>query len=178
MSVRTLIPRFGHGDMVVHDDDFIVAGCGDDLDWLSQKLNEKLELVPKARLGPGYDSEATVLNRCVVDDDSGQSWQWQNSDSSRRVHRRAQAAPSRVHNLTMKKWSLTDRKPTTACQQDWAYLAADQPDIVFARKECIRAVGKATRANLTRLKRIGRYLLHAPRAVCCGSSRCRPKRAS
>ena len=37
--------------MVVHDDDLIVAGDGDDLDWLSQKLNEKLELVQKARLG-------------------------------------------------------------------------------------------------------------------------------
>ena len=41
--------------MVVHGDDFIVAGCGDDVDWLSQKLNEKLELVQNARLGPGYD---------------------------------------------------------------------------------------------------------------------------
>ena len=29
-------------DMVVHGDDFIVAGDGDDLDWLFQKLNEKL----------------------------------------------------------------------------------------------------------------------------------------
>ena len=46
-----------------------------------------------------------------------------------------------------------------------AYLAADRPDIAFACKEYRRAVGKATRADLTRLKRIGRYLLHAPRAV-------------
>ena len=51
--------------MVVHGDDFIISGDGDDLDWLSQKLNEKLELVQKARLGPGYDNEATVLNRRV-----------------------------------------------------------------------------------------------------------------
>ena len=62
--------RFGHAlrdwDMVVHGDDFIVAGCAGDLDWLSQKLDEKLELVQKAKLGPGYDSEVTVLNRCVV----------------------------------------------------------------------------------------------------------------
>ena len=61
--------------MVVHGDDFIVAGCGDDLDWLSQTLNEKLELVQKARLGPGYDSEATVLNRCVMHKDSGLTWE-------------------------------------------------------------------------------------------------------
>ena len=52
--------------MVVHGDDFVVAGCGEDLDGLSQKLNETLELMQKARLGPGYDIEATVLNRCVV----------------------------------------------------------------------------------------------------------------
>ena len=47
-----------------------------------------------------------------------------------------------------------------------SYLATDRPDIAFACKECSRAVGKATRADLTRLKRIGRCpLLHAPRAV-------------
>ena len=48
---------FGHStrdlDMFVHQKDFIVAGDGDDLDWISQKLNETLELVQKARLGPG-----------------------------------------------------------------------------------------------------------------------------
>ena len=52
--------------MVVHGDDFIVAGDGDDLDCLSPKLNEKLELLQKARLGPGYDSEATVEPLCNV----------------------------------------------------------------------------------------------------------------
>ena len=62
-------------DMVVHGDGFIVAGCGDDLDRLSQKLIGKLELVQKARLGPGYDSEATVLNRCVLYNDSGLTWE-------------------------------------------------------------------------------------------------------
>ena len=61
--------------MVLHGDDFIFAGCGDDLDWLSQKLNEKLELVQKARLGPGYDSGATVLKRCVTYNDSGLTWE-------------------------------------------------------------------------------------------------------
>ena len=42
---------------------------------LSQKPSEKLELVQKARLGPGHDSEATVLNRCVPYSDSGLSWE-------------------------------------------------------------------------------------------------------
>ena len=48
-------------DMVVQGDDFNTAGSGDDFVWSSQKLNEKLELVQKTILGPGYDSEAAVL---------------------------------------------------------------------------------------------------------------------
>ena len=62
-------------DMAVHGDDFIIAGDGDDFDWLSQKLNEQLELVQKARLGLGYDNEATVLNRCVTYSNSGLTWE-------------------------------------------------------------------------------------------------------
>ena len=61
--------------MVVHGDDFIIAGSGDALDWLSHKLNEKLEPVQMARMGPGHDKEATVLNRCVSYRDTGLTWE-------------------------------------------------------------------------------------------------------
>ena len=44
MFVWTHITRFGHGRAWC-------AGCGDDLDWLSQKLNENLELVQKSQIG-------------------------------------------------------------------------------------------------------------------------------
>ena len=89
--------------MVVHGDDFIIAGSCDDFDWSSKKLNEKLELVQRAILGPGYDSEAAVLNRCVTYSESGMTWgpatrEWQCLDSSRRAHRRAQVTPSRTHH--------------------------------------------------------------------------------
>ena len=57
--------RFGHGCS------WIITGCGEDVDWWSQKLSEKLELAQKARLGPGYDGEGTVLKRCVTCSDSG-----------------------------------------------------------------------------------------------------------
>ena len=57
LSSSNCICAFGDStrdlEMVVRGDDFIVAGDGDDLDWLFQKLIEKLELVQKARLGPG-----------------------------------------------------------------------------------------------------------------------------
>ena len=165
---------FGHSsrdlDMVVHGDDFIVARCGDDLDWLSQKLNEKLELVQKARLGPGYDSEATVLNRCTVYNDSGLTWE---ADP-----RHAELAVAELGLQSARPQTSPDgAKPSTPLDHEelepdgekahysvstrLAYLAADQPDIEFACKEC----SQATRADLVRLKRIGRCLLHTPRAV-------------
>ena len=46
-----------------------------------------------------------------------------------------------------------------------AYLSSDRLDIAFACKECSRAVGKATRADFTRLKSIGRHSLYTSRAV-------------
>ena len=78
---------------------------------------------------------------------------WQSFVSRRRVHRGAQAAPSLTHPWTTKNSSLP-------------HLASDRPDIAFACKERSRAVRKATRADLTRLKRIGRWVLpHATSRV-------------
>ena len=101
---------------VVHGDDFIVAGCGEDLDWLLQKLTENLELVRKARLGRGYDSEATTLNLCVMCSDvgltdeggrpttcrAGSGRAWPSSDASTDE---PQAAPGRTHHWTTKTGS-------------------------------------------------------------------------
>ena len=141
-------------DVVVHDDDFIVAGCGDDLDWLSQKRNEKLELVQKARLGPGCDSDATVLNRCVTNSDSGLTWE---ADP-----RHAELAEAELgHQSARPQTSPVGAKPSTPLDHEelkpdgqkayhsvsarLAYLAAGRPDVAFACKECSRAAGKATK---------------------------------
>ena len=59
--------------MVVRGNDFIVARCGEDLDWLSQKPNENLKLV--ARFDPVCDGEATVWHRCVMYSDAGLTWE-------------------------------------------------------------------------------------------------------
>ena len=134
--------------MVVHGDDFIVAGDGDDLDWSSQKLNEKLELVQKARLGPGYDSEATVLNRCVTYIDSGLTLE----------------ADPRHAELAVAELGLQTARPQTSPSGAKPSAPLDHEELE-AHKECSRAAGKATRADLTGLKRIGRYLLYTPRAV-------------
>ena len=153
---------------------WLCIGDGDDLDWLLKKLNEKLELVQKARLGPGYDNEATVLNRCVTYSDSGLTWEADPRHAELAV---AEIGPQSARPQT----SSGGAKPSAPLDHEelfpdgqqayhsvsarLAYLASDRPDIAFACKECSRAVGKATRADLIRLKRIGRYLLHTPRAV-------------
>ena len=110
-------------DMVVHLNDLIAARCGEDP--LSQKLNENLELVQKARLGPGYDSEATVLNRSVMYSDAGLTREADLRHAELAVARlRLQAArpqkaeSSRTHHWTTKNWSLMGRQRITACQQD------------------------------------------------------------
>ena len=160
--------------MVVQGDDFIVAGCGDDLDWLSKKLNEKLELVQKARLGPGYDSEAIVLNRCVTYSDSGLTWEADPRNAELAVAElgfqaaRPQTSPDGAKPsapLDHEELEPHGQRAYHSVSARLAYLASDRPDIAFACKECSRAVGKATRADLTLLKRTGRYLLHTTRAV-------------
>ena len=125
-----------------------VAGDGDDLDWLSQKLNEKLELVQKARLGPGYDSEATVLNHCVTYSDSGLAWEaepghtelavaepWttgsETADEPRRQQAKCTTGPLGTGTRRAKSPSVLARL---------AYLASDRPDNANACKECRQLV--------------------------------------
>ena len=147
MCVWTLITRL---DMVVHGDDFIIAGDGD-LDRLSQKLNEKLTY-----------------------SDYGLTWEADPRHAELAVAElRLQAARSQTSpGGTKPNAPLDHEEPEPDGQKAYhsvparlSYLASDRPDIAFACRECSRAVGKATRAGLTRLKRIGRYLLHNPRAV-------------
>ena len=160
---------FGHtsrdSDMVVHGDDFIVAGCGDDLDWLPQKMNENLELAQKTRLGRGHESEATVLSRCVTCSDSGLAWEADPRHADLPVAElglqaaRPQTSPSGAKPSA----PLNHEELEPDGQKAYHSVSASrhiwhQTDIAFAC-ECSRAVGKATRADLTRLTCIGRYLL-------------------
>ena len=89
---------------------------------------------------------------------------WLSLDSRQRDHRRAQALQSQVHHWTTRNWNPMGKKPITACQQDWHIW--HRTDLTLQSLARIsRAVGKATRADLSRLKRIGRCLLCMPRAV-------------
>ena len=147
--------------MVVHGDDFIVAGCGDVFHWVSQK-HGKLELVQKARFNPRYDSDATMLNRCATYNDSGLTWESDPRHAELAVAElgfeaaRPQTSPGGAKPSTPLDHEELEPEGQKACHRvspRLAHLTADRLDIAFACKECSRAVGKATRADLTRLNR-------------------------
>ena len=128
--------------------------------------NEKLELVQKARLGRGYDSEATVLNRRVTCSDAGLTWEADPRHAELAVAElglqaaRPQTSPGGAKPsapLEHEELEPDGQKTYRSVSARLAYLASDRPDIAFA---CSRAVGKAARA------------------IPCGSSRCNTKRAS
>ena len=128
----------------------------------------------KASWGLGHDSEATVLNRCVICSDSGLTWEADPRHAELAVAElglqaaRPQTSPSGAKPSTPldhEELELDGQKAYHSVSARLAYLAADRPDVAFACKECSRAVGKGASADLTRLKRIGRHLFHTPRAV-------------
>ena len=121
-------------------------------------------------------SEATVLNRCVTYSDSGVTWEADPRHAELAVAELGlQAATPQTSPGGAKPSAPLDHEELESGGQQayhsvsarLAHPASDRPDIALARKECSRAVGKATRADLTRLKRMP-----------CGSSRCNKKRAS
>ena len=87
-----------------------------------------------------------MLNRCVIYSDSGLTWELL-----------AVRPQTSLGGANAK--SLSQRVSETG-------ISGSRPTRHRTRlQECSRAVGKATRADLTRLKRIGRYLLYTPRVV-------------
>ena len=76
-----------------------------------------------------------------------------------------QTSPGGAKPGDTRNWNPMSEKAYRSVSARLAYLASDRLDFVFACKECSRAVGKATRADFTRLKRVERYPLCTPRAV-------------
>ena len=127
-------------------------------------ITEAERVCRKQDLKPGYDSEATVLKRCVTYSDSGLT------STADPLH--AELVPTEPGLLAARpKTSPGGAKPNGPLDHEelepdgqkafhsvsarLAYLASDRPDFAFDCKECSCAFGKATRADFTRLKRVG-----------------------
>ena len=104
-----------------------------------------------------------MLNRCATYSDSGLTLAELGLQAARPQTSPVGAKPSAP--LDHEELELDGQKVYHCVSARLAYLASDRPAIASVCKECIRAVRKAMCADLARLKRIGRYLLHTPRAV-------------
>ena len=139
MCIWTVNPRFGHGRAwltISSSLDVVMTSIGCVRNWIRRsswcRMPDWVRVTTVRQ--PCWTAVCciTILDWCGKPTHDTQSCQWQNSDSRRRVRRRSQAAPSRVHHLTTKNWNLTGRKPYHSVSARLTYLAADQPHITFA----------------------------------------------
>ena len=162
---------------VVHGDDFTFSGKRVDLLYIRGKMEESYELKMRAMLGDdfGDDKEIAILNRSI-------SWRGES------IH--YEADPKHVSEI-LKYFDLDDDSKTFVvpflretkeelAKEDHElspevatefrglaaranYLSLDRVDIQFATKEICRDMASPKASSLSKMKRLARYLLGAPR---------------
>ena len=167
----------------VHGDDFVCLGSQEDLDWYHAQLQAHLVVKIRGVLGPdpADTHEIVCLNRIVrwCTDAAGHERIEYECDPRHQqlVVEHLGLAAQRTKPVTTPgvKGDTGDNDDSELNRQGSAlyrsicmrinYMAADRPDLQFAAKEAARHMARPTTAAMTQLKRIGRYLLHAPRSV-------------
>jgi len=161
----------------VHGDDYVTVGKDADLKWLRKKLEAKYEIKTQV-LGPEKEDsqQVKILNRILTLTNKGVEYE----------------ADPRHAEIVIKELGLTDAKgvvtPGTKdegttkadCEKPLEghkaseyrahtarlnYLTTDRPDIAFSVKELARTMSAPTNGCWDKLKRLARYLLHAPRMI-------------
>ncbi len=161
---------------MVHGDDFITAGPAQDIDWFEREMAKHLEIVCKARLGfePGCSKEGKILSRVVRVDQKSFTWEADPRHAELAIQElglttaRPQLSPGGANAQDGDEELKLDTAAKSAYRTVTArlnYLASDRPELLLATKECGKAATCSSRADLTHLKRIGRFLLKEPRCV-------------
>jgi len=162
---------------VAHGGDFTFSGKQADLLWIKSKMEESYELKMRAMLGDdfGDDKEITILNRLI-------SWK------EGCIH--YEADPKHVFEI-LKYFNLNDESkilvvpfvretkeelakedaelsPEVATEFRGLaaranYLSLDRVDIQYTTKEICRDMASPKASSLSKMKRLARYLLGAPR---------------
>ena len=174
--------------MTVHGDDFTVSGSEADLAWLKFNMEKEFEITCEV-LGPKkeHKQEVRILNRVIRWTGHGITYEADQRHAEIVVRdlglQDAKPAPTPGTREELSKASLPkgvlgieveeqspelDKKEASAYRGVAArlnYLAQDRPDLQYACKEASRRMAKPRQADWAILKRIGRYLLGAPRLV-------------
>ena len=159
--------------VVVHGDDFVIAGQEKDLWWTEGVLRKKYPLKMRGILGPGPEDikEATVLNRCVRWRNDGVVFEADPTHVEKMLET-ARMADCKANTVPATKEEHPGEDAPLEGEQCRAYrsavaranyLSQDRPDIRFATKELCRRMAGPTLADWGRLKKLCRYLRGRPR---------------
>ena len=172
----------------MHGDDFTASASDADLTWLEASFERKFECKVQV-LGPGGNQvrEVRILNRVVGWSKNGLLYEADQRHAEIAVRDlgldNAKAAPTAgtreeqeaasVPTTGQKIEVVEELFELSAKEARWFrgvaarcnYLAQDRVDLQYATKEASRRMAKPRQADFALLKRLGRYLLGAPRLV-------------
>ncbi|CAK0830057.1 unnamed protein product [Prorocentrum cordatum] len=177
-----------HKDLQVsffhHGDDFVLEGSRDGTGSICEALKTNIIAKDRGVLGPAPTDakEITCLNRVMRWRDrwcqGGKAIEYEADPRHAQIlHAQLGMDPRTTKSLSTPGLSqkltpevereLNEHEAAeyrSACMR-LGYLALDRPEVQFAAKECARGMQKPTERHLRLLKRAGRFLIGAPRAI-------------
>ncbi|CAK0843605.1 unnamed protein product [Prorocentrum cordatum] len=177
-----------HKDLQVslfhHGDDFVLEGPRDGTESICEALKTKFIVKDRGALGPAPTDakEITCLNRAMRWRDrwrqGGEAIEYEADPRHAQIlHAQLGMDPRTTKSLSTPGLSqkltpevereLNEHEAAeyrSACMR-LGYLALDRPGVQFTAKECARGMQKPTERHLRLLKRAGRFLIGAPRAI-------------
>ena len=175
----------------VHGDDFSSTGRERDLQWFERKMKEEFEVKTKF-LGPKdyHEKQIRILNRVIEWHQHGLTYeadqrhaeivakelQLENAKAVATPGTREDASHgSSMSEIEFKELANTKEDAVPLSKEEITkyralsarlnYLAQDRPDLQYAVKEVARRMSSPKQGDWILMKRVGRYLVGAPRAV-------------
>ena len=161
----------------MHGGDFTFLGYREHLDDIEKKMCEWYGVKVRGRLTgrPGSPEEVTLLNRKIRW--ANGALEYEADDRHREVIMKdmglqegsnSVVGPS-VHesggDVAGEPMTAEEAREYRALTARANYLGTDRPDLQFATKEACRRMANPVDRDWARLKRLGRYLVGAPRLV-------------
>ena len=157
-------------EMVVHGDDFTVAGSEDELKKFAHDLGQVYIVKVRGVLGSNRNDlkEITLLNRCITWHDDHISIEADPRHAELVLRELGLTTDSKGSTTTGVKSSTDDDEDQELNKEEATmyrsisarmnYMCADRADLQFAVKELCRDMSAPTTRSWGKLKRLGRYL--------------------
>ena len=160
--------------VVVHGDDFTILAKEGRLDEFKAAMEDRFEIKLKARLKDTGDS-VRILSRVVTVTDEGIEYEADQRHSEIIVRELGLDSKSKTVVTPGTKDSTGQTAPSQLSSYDITmframvasanYLSQDRLDIQCSVKEMCRKMSDPNEEDMTKLKRLGRYLVGSPRVI-------------